>query len=47
MYHGKATSRNVVYLASDLVDPLGNAKAAEMREAHAAENRERRERGTH
>ena len=39
MYHGKAKGRNVVYLASALLEPVA---AAEQRETHAAENRERR-----
>lgn len=44
MYHGKATSRNVVYLASALLDPAQSAAAAAAREQHASENRRTRER---
>lgn len=43
MYHGKATSRNVVYLASSLLDPAATPAAAEAREQHAAENRRTRD----
>jgi len=42
MYHAKATSRNVVYLASALLDPASAATIAEAREAHAEENRRTR-----
>lgn len=43
MYHGKATSRNVVYLASTLLDPATAVGAVEAREQHAAENRRTRD----
>lgn len=43
MYHGKATSRNVVYLASVLLDPAQSAEAAAERDRHASENRRTRE----
>lgn len=43
MFHGKATTRNVVYLASSLLDPATAATAAEAREQHAAENRRTRD----
>ena len=42
MYHGKARGRNVVYLASALLDPVAAAAAAVEREKHAAENLKRR-----
>ena len=43
MYHGKATSRNVVYLANSLLDPTRNPEEAAAREEHAVENRRSRD----